>query len=395
MKFSFEFTKPYKNSRARLGKLATPHGVISTPGFIFCATRAAIRGVAPIQMKENNTQIILANTYHLMLQPGSKIVQAMGGLHKFMSWDGPMLTDSGGFQIFSLQHKSVAQEIKSSRKLQSLSDRSLLGISEEGAVFKSYLDGSRHLLTPEKSIEVQRELGADIILVLDECTPFNVDKEYTRASMEMSHRWAARSYDEFNRHADGNQVLYGIIQGGVYDDLRKESCDFVNSQSGFFGHAVGGSLGATKDQMAEIVEITCKRLDEKRPIHLLGIGGIKDIFRAVESGIDTFDCVHPTRIARHGGALVKGGDVSGREHINLFNNQYQLDQDPIEKSCSCYTCKNFSRGYLRHLLKAREMLGAQLIAIHNVRFMNKLMEDIREYMAQGRDLKELKSVYIA
>ena len=381
MSFAFEYVKPLKNSRARLGKITTPHGVIETPAFIFCATKAAIKGLTPIQMKEAGTQVILSNTYHLMIQPGSKLIQEMGGLHKFMNWNGPILTDSGGFQIFSLGHGSVAQEIKGNRQTTNKRNKYLIKITEEGAVFRSYTDGSKHLLTPEKSIQIQRELGADLIVVLDECTPFHVNKEYTRKSMEMSHRWALRSNSEFQLHNNGTQSLYGIIQGGIYEDLRKESCDFVNSQP-FFGHAIGGSLGANKEQMSEVVTMTTNRLDEKRPIHLLGIGGIQDIIKGVENGIDTFDCVHPTRIARHGGALVKGGDENGRDHINLYNSKYKLDKNPIEKDCDCYACRNFSRGYIRHLLKSQELLGLQLITIHNVRFMNRLMSEIRNSLKE-------------
>ena len=381
MTFSFTYHQPNPNSRARLGKITTPHGVIETPAFIFCATKAAIKGLTPAQMKEAGTQIILSNTYHLMLQPGSDVVAHHGGLHKFMGWDGPMLTDSGGFQIFSLGNGSVAQEIKGNRQFTEGKKKTLLKITEEGAAFKSYLDGSKHLLTPEKSIQVQRGLGADLILVLDECTPFHVDKFYTGKSMEMSHRWAVRSLQEFNRHDNGAQALYGITQGGVYEDLRKESCDFVNSQP-FFGHAIGGSLGATKDQMAEVVEIAMQQLVPDRPVHLLGIGGVEDIYRGVAQGVDTFDCVYPTRVARHGGALVKGGDGK-RDHLNLRNAKYKLDQGPIEEGCDCSTCKTYSRGYIYHLLKAQEVLAIQLITMHNVRFMNRLMESIRQSIKDG------------
>ena len=381
MSFSFTYHQPNPNTRARLGKITTPHGVIETPAFIFCATKAAIKGLTPQQMREAGTQIILSNTYHLMLQPGSEIVAHHGGLHKFTGWDGPMLTDSGGFQIFSLGNGSVAQEIKGNRQFTEGKKKTLLKITEEGAAFKSYLDGSRHLLTPEKSIQVQRGLGADLILVLDECTPFHVDKYYTGKSMEMSHRWAVRSLAEFNRHDNGMQALYGITQGGVYEDLRKESCDFVNSQP-FFGHAIGGSLGATKDQMAEVVEIAMKQLVPGRPVHLLGIGGVEDIYRGVAQGVDTFDCVYPTRVARHGGALVRQGDEK-RDHLNLRNAKYKLDQEPIEDGCDCSTCKTFSRGYIYHLLKAQEVLAIQLITMHNVRFMNRLMEDIRQSIMDG------------
>lgn len=381
MSFSFEYIRPNPNSRARLGKITTPHGVIETPAFIFCATKAAIKGLSPVQMREAGTQIILSNTYHLMLQPGSEIVAQHGGLHKFMGWDGPMLTDSGGFQIFSLGHGSVAQEIKGRHQGNEPKKKSLLKITEEGAIFKSYLDGSKHLLTPEKSIQIQRDLGADLIVVLDECTPFSVDKAYTSRSMEMSHRWAKRSLAEFERHNNGAQSLYGIIQGGVYEDLRQQSCDFVNSQN-FFGHAVGGSLGASKEQMAEVVSFTVPKLAPERPIHLLGIGGIADIIKGVEAGIDTFDCVHPTRLARHGGALVMQGD-GGRDHINLRNSRFLRDQKPLDPGCDCSTCKTYSRSYIHHLLKAQEVLAISLITMHNVRFMNRLMESIRMALKAG------------
>jgi queuine tRNA-ribosyltransferase len=381
MSFSFEYHRPKKNSRARFGKITTPHGVIETPAFIFCATKAAIKGLTPEQMREAGTQIILSNTYHLMLQPGADVVASQGGLQKFTGWNGPMLTDSGGFQIFSLGHGSVAQEIKGRRQGLEGKRKTLLKITEEGALFQSYLDGSKHLLTPEKSIQTQRGLGADLIVVLDECTPFSVDKSYTRRSMQMSHRWAERSLAEFKRHDDGKQSLYGIIQGGVYEDLRQESCDFVNSQP-FFGHAVGGSLGASKEQMAEVVSFTLPKLAPERPIHLLGIGGIADIIKGVEAGIDTFDCVHPTRLARHGGALISGGQ-QGRDHINLRNQRYKLDSGPLEEGCDCSTCKNFSRSYIHHLLRAQEFLAIPLITMHNVRFMNRLLEKIREALKDG------------
>lgn len=328
-------------------------------------------------MKAAGTQFILSNTYHLMLQPGAEVIEKLGGLHKFMGWDGPMLTDSGGFQIFSLGHGSVADEIKGRKK--NHQNTMLLKITEEGALFRSYLNGSLHLLTPERSIQIQRSLGPDLILVLDECTPFHVDKEYTKRSMEMSHRWASRSLQEFKRGDDGRQALYGIIQGGFYQDLRKQSADYVNQQP-FFGQAIGGSLGANKDQMNEVVAYTKEALDPNRPTHLLGIGGICDIFAGVEQGIDTFDCVHPTRLARHGGALCRPKHLPlGKEndHINLNNSIFRTDETAIEPDCHCHTCQTFSKGYLHHLLKAGELLAYQLISIHNVHFMNRLLAAIR------------------
>jgi queuine tRNA-ribosyltransferase len=372
---NFSFTVTATSGKARCGLITTPHGVLETPAFIFCATKAAIKGVGPTQMKEEGSSIILANTYHLMLQPGAEIVQKLGGLHKMMGWNGPMLTDSGGYQIFSLGHGSVASEIKGKRM--GSRPKTLLNINEEGARFRSYIDGSCHLLTPEKSIQIQKALGADLIVVLDECTPFHVDKDYTAKSMRMSHRWAVRSFEEFRRTNDHKQALYGIIQGGVYEDLRKEGAEFVNSQP-FFAHAIGGSLGASKDQMHEIVGTTMNILSPQRPVHLLGIGGVSDIFNGVAYGIDSFDCVHPTRLARHGGALVPAKlGLSDKEHINIKNSRFKGDNEPIDHECGCSTCRSFSRGYLHHLFKAEELLGLQALTVHNVHFMNRLMVAIR------------------
>lgn len=392
--FDFTITHCSSENKARLGKLKTPHGVIDTPAFIFCATKAAIKAVSPLDMKASGTQFILSNTYHLMLQPGEKIVEQLGGLHRFMGWDGPMLTDSGGFQIFSLGHGSVADEIKGRKKAASQS-KMLLKITEEGALFRSYIDGSLQLLTPERAIQIQRSLGADIILVLDECTPFHVDKEYTKRSMDMSHRWALRSLEEFNRGNNGQQALYGITQGGIYPDLRLASAEFLNSQP-FFGHAIGGSLGANKEQMKEVVKMTKAALDPSRPTHLLGIGGIQDIFSGVAEGIDTFDCVHPTRLARHGGALVRPPHLplgKQSDHLNLNNGIYRLDEKPIEADCTCQCCQNHSRAYLHHLLKAKELLAYQLISIHNVCFMNRLLLAIRQAI-QNNGLVQEKQRWI-
>ena len=381
--FNFTYTVPHPSiSKARLGTLETPHGTVQTPAFIFCATKAAMKAITPSQMKQANTQFMLSNTYHLMLQPGPEVVAKAGGLHKFMGWNGPLLTDSGGFQIFSLGHGSVASEIKGKR--QNNRPKTLLKITEEGATFKSYLNGSTYVLTPERSMEIQRLLGPDFVVVLDECTPFHVDKKYTQRSMELSHRWGDRSLKAFQKTDTGQQKLYGIIQGGVYEDLRGHSCDFVNSKD-FFGHAIGGSLGASKSQMYDVISLTMEKLSVNRPTHLLGIGGIQDIFHGVDQGIDTFDCVHPTRLARHGGALVKAcfRDKPGREHINLRNSRYEYDNTPIEPDCPCATCQTVGKSYLHHLLKAKELTAYTLITIHNVYYMNSLLERIREAISKG------------
>ncbi len=375
-KFNFDVLKNGPGA-SRLGLLQTPHGTVETPAFIFCATRAAMKSLTVDQLRTANTQIILSNTYHLMLQPGAESVQEQGGLQKFTGWRGPMLTDSGGFQIFSLGSGNVADEIKGRRLLGQ--QKTLLKIAEDGASFRSYVDGRLYHLTPEESIKIQRSLGADLIVVLDECTAYHVEKSYTQASMERSHRWAVRSLQEYLAHDDGSQKLYGIIQGGVYEDLRKESVEFVNSQP-FFGHAIGGSLGATKQQMYDVVALTMSMLSKDRPTHLLGIGGVEDIFNGVLHGVDTFDCVHPTRVARHGGALVKPWNRTHlkREYINLRNSQYKVDLEPIETDCTCATCATHTRGYIHHLLKTETALAFTLITQHNVFFMNDLMQRIRD-----------------
>ena len=371
MSFSFTITHRDPKSYARLGRLQTPHGTIDTPNFIFCGTKASVKGLSPLQLREAKADIILSNTYHLMLSPGPELVAEMGGLHKFMGWDGPMFTDSGGFQIFSLGYGSVADEIKG--RPQQHRPKTVLKISEEGAAFKSYLDGRKFFLTPEGSIDIQRKLGADLIVQLDECTPFHVDKEYTRKSMEMSMRWGDRSLEEWKRGDDGKQKMYGIVQGGVYEDLRKISCEYTASRD-FFATAIGGSLGSHKEQMYEVVAMCSPYIHPERPVHLLGIGSFIDVFSNVRSGMDTFDCVSPTRIARHGWALVKGAP---KERMNLRNAQYAKDQDPIDSTCGCYACGHHSRGYIHHLFRVGEGLGMQLLSIHNVYTMNRLMRDVR------------------
>lgn len=385
---SFSFTIGHRdpNSKARCGILQTPHGPLETPNFIFCATKGALKGVTTQQAKEAGADIILSNTYHLFLQPGAELVRDMGGLHKMMNWDGPMLTDSGGFQIFSLGHGGVADEIKGRNRTPN--KKTLLKIKEEGAYFRSYIDGSKHCLTPEISIDVQRKLGADLILVLDECTPFHTDKYYTRRSMEMSHRWGLRSLEEFKRGHDGTQALYGIVQGGIYPDLRKESASFV-ANNPFFGQAVGGSLGGGKEQMREVVGIATEYLNPERPTHLLGIGGIVDIWNGVTFGIDTFDCVHPTRLGRHGGALVRPVENGGKEHITLKNERFKNDHTPLDDRLDCYASK-FTRSYIHHLIKANEVLAGTLLIIHNIAFMTAMAKALRESIKSNRFEEERK-----
>lgn len=379
--FAFDIEVHDEGTKARTGSLRTPHGTLDTPNFIFCATKAAIKGATIDQVKDAGAQIILANTYHLLLQPGPDIVARHGGLHEMMGWQGPMLTDSGGFQIFSIGHGWIADEIKGRRRIGTKGPG--VKITEKGARFRSYIDGREILLTPESSIETQRALGADLIVVLDECTPFHVDREYTARSMELSHRWAVRSRQEFERGDDGRQALYGIVQGGVYADLRKSSAEFVAGEN-FFGQAIGGSLGADKSQMREVTAMAREHLRDDRPTHLLGIGGIKDLWQGVALGIDTFDCVHPTRLARHGGALCRPWENEGREHLNLRNARFKDDLTPLDERLPCAASRNYSRAYIHHLLKAGELLAGQLLALHNIAFMSSLAEEIRSSVREGR-----------
>lgn len=376
--FNFEILQQDTQTQARVGRLTTPHGTFLTPNFIFCATKAAIKGAGPEDLRAVQADIILSNTYHLMLQPGAEVIEKMGGLHRFMGWNGPLLTDSGGFQIFSLGHGSVAEEIKGLRHAGR--PPLLQHVSEEGAIFRSYINGQTHTLTPEKSMRIQRQLGADFVLVLDECTPFHIDKTYTARSMAMSQRWALRSLAEFTRLHDGRQALYGIVQGGIYEDLRQESAQFTSAQP-FFGHAIGGSLGATKSQMLEVINHSLKPLQRDQPIHLLGIGGVEDIWDCVALGIDTFDCVAPTRIARHGWALVPHRE---RFRLNLNNATFRDDDIPLDPTCDCSTCRVYSRAYLRHLFKAREIQGIRLLTLHNIRFMTHLFATLRTALLENR-----------
>ena len=385
--FGFEVLAEDPGSCARVGRIDTPHGSLRTPAFIFCATKATVKAASVDDLEAANVDIILANTYHMLIQPGPDVVERMGGLHKFMGWDGPMLTDSGGFQIFSLGQGTEADEIKSSgaRKQTKL----LQKLTEEGAIFRSPRDGSYHTLSPESSIQIQRKLGADLIVVLDECTPYHVDQAYTENSLALTKRWADRSLAEFERSHDGRQALYGVVQGGIYEALRRESAEFVSSRP-FFGHAVGGCLGAQADQMYDVVRYSMEPLRRDRPVHLLGIGAIRDIWEGVEMGIDTFDCVTPTRIARHGWALSREAPAFRR---NLRNAKFREDDAPLDEDCDCIACRRYSRAYIHHLLKANEILGLHLLTVHNIRYMTRLLATVRSAILAGR-LREAKADWL-
>ncbi len=386
--FSFDVKARDKKSGARIGELKTPHGTIKTPNYIFCGTKATVKNLSPCQLKEAQTDIILSNTYHLMLQPGANLIESIGGLHKFMNWDKPMLTDSGGFQVFSLGEGTMANEIKGKNN-KSNYNKNLISITEEGCVFKSYFDGRKIKLTPEYSMEIQRKLGADLLMQFDECTPYHVDKDYTARSMEMSIRWGDRCLTEFARHDNGAQALYGIVQGGVYSDLRKFSAEYTKDRP-FFGTAIGGCLGGSDEEMHGVVASTVPYIHADRPVHFLGIGRIKDVFRFVRLGVDTFDCVIPTRLARHGSAYIKG---EPKETINLKNSRYRDDQTPLDENIDIPASQKFSKAYIHHLLKANELLATQILAQHNVATINMLMRELREAIKTST-LDELEKVWL-
>jgi queuine tRNA-ribosyltransferase len=383
--FDFTITHRDPGSRARLGRLSTPHGMVDTPSFVFCATHGALKGTLLHQAAACGATFVLANTYHLMIAPGAALVARRGGLHRFMRWDGPMLTDSGGFQIFSMGHGGVAAEIKGNRS-DSLPP-TLLKIEEAGATFRSYRDGQVLTLTPESAIAIQRDLGPDFVMTLDECTPFHATRDYTARALARTLRWQKRSLEEFQRGGGGGsggpQALVGIASGGVHDDLRIEGAQFVNDTP-FFGQAVGDSLGGDKAQMRHVVAHTMAQLRADRPTHLLGIGGPDDIFHGVAHGIDTFDCVHPTRIARHGTALVRPAHGEGKGQLNLRNARHAEDDSALEPDCDCPACAGgISRAYLHHLVRTNEPAGGMWLSLHNIRFMTRLMAAVRGAIAGG------------
>jgi queuine tRNA-ribosyltransferase len=385
-------------SRARRGTLHLAHGDVQTPAFVPLATRGAVKTLEPRDVTALGYEMVLGNTFHLFLAPGHELVAEMGGLHEFMRWDGPIITDSGGFQVFSMGYGSVADEIKGRRGQPSggsTSNGTILAIEEEGVRFRSYLDGGERFMGPETSMTVQAALGSDIALVLDECTPFHVTREYTAESMERTHRWLARCLDWHQRHGPEGQVVYGIVQGGVEHDLRMVSAGAV-ADSRCDGIAVGGSLGQQKAQMHEVVDWTTAELDRvapERPRHLLGIGEIDDLVVGVRQGIDTFDCAMPTRLGRHGVALVP--DPEARWRVDLAKGRWQRSREPIMDGCPCPTCTaGYSRGYLHYLLRAHELTALRLVTLHNLSFMARVMADLRNAIAAGR-LDEVADALLA
>lgn len=351
----FEVLKKDNNSRARLGRCHTAHGVFHTPAFIPVGTQATVKAMTPEELRDLGAEIILSNTYHLYLRPGHERIRRLGGLHRFMHWEHPLLTDSGGFQVFSLN--------------------SLVKVSEEGVEFQSHLDGSRHFITPEKAIAIQEALGADIIMCLDECTPYPASHEEAECSLQRTLKWSRRCRES---HRASHQALFGIVQGGMYSDLRRKGVE-VLVEIGFDGYALGGlSVGENKESMARVIGETAPLLPENLPRYVMGLGMPGDMIEAVREGVDMFDCVLPTRNARNGMLFTRSGKMA------IKNAKYAEDPSPIEPGCPCYTCRNYSRAYLRHLYFAEEILAFRLNTIHNLHFYLTFMREMRQAIAEDR-----------
>ncbi len=381
----FSITARDPHSRARAGILHTAHGDVHTPVFMPVGTRASVKSLSPAEVHAAGADIILGNTYHLYLSPGHELIARRGGLHRFMAWDGPILTDSGGFQVFSLVYGGIADEVKGRRPAHPERMQNMVRVTEDAVLFRSYIDGSRHVFTPERSIEVQQGLGADIILCFDELPPFRAGYDYTAQSMERTHRWAQRCLDFHRQHRSAglpnpDQLLFGIVHGGVFADLRQASAEFIGGM-GFDGLCIGGSLGGDKQQMYEVVDMTVPHLPDEQARHLLGVGDVDDLLEGVARGIDMFDCVSPTRLGRHGTALIR--DRERRWKLNVSNAALREDDGPLDPNCDCATCRTFSRAYIHYLFRAKELLGIRLVSLHNVSFLIALMASARAAIAAG------------
>lgn len=362
---TYELIKKDKRTGARRGRVHTPHGSIETPVFMPVGTAATVKAMRPEEVKSMGAEIILSNTYHLYLRPGHKIVEEAGGLHKFMNWDRAILTDSGGFQVFSLG--------------------ALRKITEEGVRFSSHIDGSKHMLTPEYSIEIQNSLGADIIMAFDECAPYPADRSYVKASLERTTRWLKRCRD-FHKNVE-KQSLFGIMQGGMYKDLRRLSAEQI-VELDLPGYAIGGlSVGEPREIMYEVLDDAVDLLPNEKPRYVMGVGTPDHLFEGVQRGVDMFDCVLPTRLARNGAALTSTGRIS------IKNNKYERDFTPLDHECDCYTCRNYSRAYLRHLYKSNEILSSMLLSEHNLHFLVNTMSKIRKAIEEDRFLEYKKEFY--
>jgi queuine tRNA-ribosyltransferase len=377
-RLSFEIAA--SDGAARTGRLGTAHGPIATPAFIPLATRGSVRSLTAAEVDGLGYELVLGNTFHLFLTPGAERIASLGGLHSFMSWERAVITDSGGFQVFSLAHGNVADEIKG-RRGRAGSSGSVLEISEEGVRFRSYVDGSERFLSPEESMRVQAALGSDIALAFDECTPFHADRDYTARSTERTHRWLDRCVAWHEREGPPSQALFGIVQGGVHEDLRRESAERV-SAAPVDGLAIGGTLGRDKPEMYGVLDLTLPHLPPEAPKHLLGIGEPDDLLAGIGRGIDLFDCAVPTRLARHGMALAPL--PAERFRFDLRKAAFAEDQDPPAPGCPCPTCAAHTRAYLHYLCRERELTGVHLLSIHNLAFLHEVVRGAREAIAGAR-----------
>lgn len=366
-KFRFELLHTSSKSAARVGRIHTPHGIIDTPNFVAVGTNGTLKALDNHTVSSLGLQLMFCNTYHLLLQPGTEVVKQAGGLHKFINRSLPIITDSGGFQVFSLAYGSIASELKSQGTKKTGS--SVLKITEDGVLFRSYINGEKFLLTPETSIQAQKNLGADIIIPFDELPPYHIGLKALERSLDRTHIWEKRSLDEHLKNPN-DQAMYAVIHGGVSQSLRDKSIDYLTKLP-FDGFSIGGSLGKTKDQMIEVLINAMPRLPKDKPNHLLGIGDLESLSRCVPLGIDTFDSSYPTKAARHGVAFTKQGP------LKISKGEYKSNFNPIEKGCKCPTCQQFHLGYLHHLFKAKELTALTLTSIHNLHFMIELMADYR------------------
>ncbi len=394
MKPSYKILQKDKKTKARAGIISTPNGDIETPIFVPVGTQGTVKAVDPKQLREMGAEVVLANTYHLHLRPGEDLIKKFGGLSKFMSWNGPTMTDSGGFQVFSLGVGKEGGGVKFLRddpKERNTDDPKprLNKITEEGVTFQSHLDGSTHKLTPESSIDIQEKIGADLIVSFDDLESPKYDYEETKKSLEMTNRWEIRSK---NAHKRKDQLLYGVTHGGPFRDLREESARFVDEN--FDAIALGGAH-LSKTNLYEVVDWTTDVVTSEKPRHLLGIGEVDDLFEGVERGVDTFDCVIPTRIGRTGFFFISppSGNMKNRFRTDIDKPQFVKDMKPLDPNCSCYTCQNFTRGYIHHLFRAKELLSYNLISLHNVHFLVNLTKDIRKSILEG-NFKELKKKWL-
>ena len=410
-----------KHTHARLGTIHTAHGDIQTPCFVPVGTQVTVKSLTPHELRDLQVELFFVNTYHAYLRPGVDIIKKAGGIHGMMQWDRPLITDSGGFQVFSLGAKrfvniaisesavldrerfATKKSRKDAEKEQVFPDDyrpigELVSIDEEGVTFTSHWDGSKHRFTPEVSIGIQHDLGADLIIAFDECPPYPTTREYSQAAMDRTHRWAIRSLEAHKKGVKAAQYLYGVVQGSVYKDHREASARFISDMD-FDGIAIGGvSVGESKEEMKNVCDWVIPQLPEAKPRHLLGVGEIDDIFDVIERGIDTFDCVQPTRLARmghvfHNSKFEIHNSKLKRWVIDVTKKEFEEDFSPLDPGCECYTCLNFSRAYVHHLFRVRELLGYRLATIHNLHFVIRLVRDIREAIAEDRFL-ELKKEWI-